>query len=73
MTIFNESRKPQQFVGVGLEAGDDGDSDPEDKQLVSTTTTTTPQPGEPTTLIWDCIIISISNKNIDSQLKALSR
>ena len=55
MTIFNESRKPQQFVGVGLEAGDDGDSDPEDKQLVSTTTTTTttttPLPGEPTTLI----------------------
>ena len=49
MTIFNEGRKPQQFVGVGLEAGDDGDSDPEDKQLVSTSTT--PQPGEPTTLI----------------------
>ena len=58
MTFFTqslESRKPQQAVGVpNLEMGseaDDGDFDPEDKQLVSTTITTPAQTGEQTTLI----------------------
>ena len=53
MTIFNESlvetRKPQTAGDVGLE-GDDGDFDPEDKQLV-VVYTTPPQPAEPTTTL----------------------
>ena len=52
-TIFNESlvtRKPQQTGDVGLEA-DDGDFDPEDKQLVYTTTPPQTQRAEPTTTL----------------------
>ena len=52
-TFFNGSlvtRKPQQAGGVGLEA-DDGNFDPEDKQLVDTKTTTSPQRAEATTII----------------------